>query len=226
MRRLGVFLMRRKVLRIRVLGPEHVPLEGPVILAGNHTGFLDGPVVFATAPRAAQFFIKEEMYGGVVAPFLDWMGQIPVNRGRPDRRALRHGLAILAAGEPVGMFPEGTRGSGELRTIQHGIGYLALKAGCPVVPVACFGTLDALPPHGKRLRRGTPVDVVYGIPFQVSVDGDPRTRRAMAQAAEEIRTRLAEHLHEAAVQTGRPLPSDEVSGEGSGDGSPGAPPAS
>ena len=85
--------------RIRVLGAENVPLEGPVLLAGNHTSFLDGPLVFSVAPRVALFYIKEEMYDGPVALPLDWLGQIPINRGRPDRRALRRGLAHHQAGD-------------------------------------------------------------------------------------------------------------------------------
>jgi 1-acyl-sn-glycerol-3-phosphate acyltransferase len=174
-----------------------VPLSGPVLLAGNHTSFLDGPLVFSLSPRLAVFYVKEEMYDGLVARPLDWFGQIPINRGRPDRPALRRGLTALAAGQAVGMFPEGSRGAGDLKNVQHGIAYLALRAGCPVVPVACLGSAAAMPP-GKRLPRWrAPITVVFGEPFTVRSTLDPRARRASAEAAEEIRRRLAAHLNAA-----------------------------
>src|SRR3954453_17698082 len=188
--------------RLRVRGREHVPPTGPVLLAGNHTSFLDGPLVFSVSPRVAIFYIKEEMYAGPVARPLDWLGQIPINRGRPDRRALRRGLAALAAGEAVGMFPEGSRGAGDLGSVQHGIAYLALKAGCPVVPVACLGSAAALPPGKGRPRWKAPIAVVFGPAFEISTDIDPYARRAVADAAEQIRVRLAAHVAAASAQLG------------------------
>jgi 1-acyl-sn-glycerol-3-phosphate acyltransferase len=190
--------------RLRVLGREHVPASGPVLLAGNHTSFLDGPLVFSVAPRAAQFYIKEEMYDSAVARWLDWLGQIPINRGRPDRRALRRGLAALAAGEALGMFPEGSRGAGDLGSVQHGIAFLALKAQCPVVPVACLGSAAAMPPGKGRPRFRAPIAVVFGAPFHISTETDPSARRAVAEAAEQIRVRLAAHVAAAAEQVGLP----------------------
>jgi 1-acyl-sn-glycerol-3-phosphate acyltransferase len=78
--------------------------------------------------------------------------------------------------------------------VQHGIGYLALRAACPVVPVVCVGTADALP-KGRRLPRWrSPVTVSFGPAFHVAVDGDPRARSTVAAAAEQVRVRLREHL--------------------------------
>jgi cytidylate kinase len=191
------------VFRMRVVGRDNVPAAGPVIIAGNHTGFLDGPTVFATARRMPYFLVKAEMYtGGPYARLLDWLGQIPINRGRPDRTALRRGLGVLTDGHPLGMFPEGSRGSGDLESVQHGIAYLALRAGCPIVPVACFGTGDANFAGRRRLRRAR-VDVDYGAPFRITGTADPRSRRAVAEAAEEIRRQLVSHLAAAAARAGR-----------------------
>jgi 1-acyl-sn-glycerol-3-phosphate acyltransferase len=191
------------VFRLRVYGRDTLPFDGPVIIAGNHTGFLDGPTVFATARRMPYFLVKAEMYtGGVFARPLDWLGQIPINRGRPDRTALRRGLEVLAAGHPLGMFPEGSRGSGDMGSVQHGIAYLALHAGCPIVPVACFGTRDEDFAGRRRLRRAR-VDVVYGAPFRAESTADPRSRRAVAEAAESIRRNLVAHLDAATELTGR-----------------------
>ncbi len=198
----------RVVFRLRVTGLEQVPTSGPVIIAGNHSGFLDGPLVFMLLPRPSAFLVKSELYVGWLRHALDWLHQIPIRRGTPDRTALRRGLDVLAAGGALGVFPEGTRGQGQFESVQHGIGYLAVKSGCPIVPVACFGTADALPRGARLPRWRTPVDVVFGPSFHISVDGDPRTRRVIASAAEQIREHLAEHLSDVAVRTGRPLPGD------------------
>lgn len=204
-RGLGRFLLR-VLFRTRVIGAEHVPKHGPVLLAGNHTGFLDGPIVFIVGPRHARILIKEEIYKGPLALFLRTIRQIPVRRFFPDRRALGAALETLAAGGVVGMYPEGTRGSGLVDHVYPGIGYIAVKTpSSPIVPVACFGSLDALP-HGKWLPRlGARIDVVFGPAFQLSVPAHPHSRRAFGEAAEEIRRHLRTHLEQAAELTGRSL---------------------
>lgn len=187
-------LLLQTVFRIRISGLEHLPAGGPVLVAGNHTGFLDGPLVMILLPRPSVFLVKSELYDGPFRRVLTFARQIPVRRGTPDRTALTGALAVLAGGGAVGMFPEGTRGSGRLETVQHGIGYLALRAGCPVVPVVCQGTADALPKGHKLPRWRAPIDIVFGPPFRVELDADPRARSTVAAAAEEVRRHLLDHL--------------------------------
>jgi 1-acyl-sn-glycerol-3-phosphate acyltransferase len=184
----------RLVFRLRIRGLEHLPREGPVLLAGNHTGFLDGPIVMIMLPRPSSFLVKSELYEGPFARVLAFARQIPVRRGAPDRTALRAGLRVLGGGGVLGVFPEGTRGEGRMESIQHGIGFLALRAGCPVVPVVCSGTADALPKGRALPRFRAPVDVVFGPPFHIEVHGDPRARSTVAAAAEQVRERLLAHL--------------------------------
>lgn len=185
---------------VQVEGAEHVPRHGPVLLAGNHTGFLDGPLVYSVSPRQASFLAKSELFVGPLARALGWLGQIPVHRGRPDREALRAGLAVLARGEVLGVFPEGARGAGTLDSVNDGLAYLALRSGAQVVPLAVLGTAEALP-RGRRLPRfRAPVRVVFGPPAYVLVDGDPRARRTVAAAAEQLRLALVAHLEVAARQ--------------------------
>jgi 1-acyl-sn-glycerol-3-phosphate acyltransferase len=218
-------LLGHGVLRLRLYGVDTLPRQGPVLLAGNHSSFLDGPLVFVVLPRPSAFLVKSEMFG---AAWLRWglgyLRQIPIRRGRPDRAALRRGLEVLAAGGVLGVFPEGTRGTGGLEGVQHGIGYLAVRARCPIVPVVCLGTAEAMP-KGRRLPRWrAPVDVVFGSPFEVSVVGDPHARATVAAAAEQIRLRLVEHLLRARELTGRAAPraagpaSGSVSGPEPGNG--------
>lgn len=192
--RRSVALLLRIVFRLRVDGVEHLPRTGPVLVAGNHTGFLDGPIVFMMMPRPSSLLVKSELYSGPWARVLAFARQIPVKRGTPDRTALRRALDVLGGGGVLGVFPEGTRGEGRLESVQHGIGYLALRAGCPVVPVVCLGTAAALP-KGKVLPRfRAPIDVVFGPAFTIDVTGDPRARSTIADAAEQVRQHLLAHL--------------------------------
>jgi 1-acyl-sn-glycerol-3-phosphate acyltransferase len=189
--------LARALFRLRVKGIHHVPLEGPVLLAGNHSGILDGPLVFFLAPRPATLFTKSEVFVGIWPRPMGWLGLVPVHRGSPDRAALKSGLAELAAGGVVGVFPEGTRGTGALERISDGCAYLALRSGAAVVPIAVTGTSAALPPGRAVPRLRAPVTMTFGAPVHLDVDGDPRARRTVHVAAEQLRIALVEHLRTA-----------------------------
>ncbi len=196
-------LLLRLVFRLRLVGLEHLPSSGPVLLAGNHSGFLDGPIVMIMLSRPSAFLVKSELYDTGFRPILNFARQIPIIRGTPDRTNLHRALAVLRGGGVLGVFPEGTRGTGELAIIQHGIGYLALGGRCPIVPVVCTGTAAALP-KGKALPRfRAPIQVVFGPAFSLEVSGDPRTRATIADAAEQIRIQLLEHLRATGGESGR-----------------------
>jgi 1-acyl-sn-glycerol-3-phosphate acyltransferase len=199
----------RSVFRMRVVGTEHVPRQGAVLVAGNHTGFLDGPLVYVFCPRPATFLAKSELFVGPLARALGWLGQVPVHRGRPDRTALHAGLDVLAAGGALGVFPEGTRGAGTLEEVSDGLGWLALRSGVPVVPLAVLGTAEALPKGARRPRLRAPVTLVFGPPVHLDVPGDPRARRTVRTAAEELRLALVAHLRSATEScAGPPLERD------------------
>jgi 1-acyl-sn-glycerol-3-phosphate acyltransferase len=203
----GVTLFRT-LFRVEVRGGEHVPRSGPVLIAGNHTGFLDGPLVYALSPRSATFLTKSELFVGPLAKALGWLGQIPVHRGHPDRAALRAGLSVLQAGGALGVFPEGTRGAGTLEHVSDGLGYLALRSGAPIVPVAVLGTAEAMPKGSRFPCWRAPVRLVFGPAFALDVEGDPRARRTVGVAAEQIRLVMVAHLRDsqAPSPSSRPTP--------------------
>lgn len=184
----------RSIFRLRLVGAERVPRTGPVLLAGNHSGFVDGPLVFLLTPRPAALLAKSEIFAGAGARVFGWLGLIPVHRGMADRDALKQGLAVLQAGGALGVFPEGRRSSGTFEEMTDGVAYLALRSGAAVVPIAVVGTASAWPKGSPVPRLRSPVTVVYGEPVRLEVDGDPRARRTVRLAAEQLRVALVEHL--------------------------------
>jgi 1-acyl-sn-glycerol-3-phosphate acyltransferase len=194
-------LIHHVIMRVSSVGTGLVPASGPLILAGNHASWLDGPLVVAECPRLVRCLTKVELYGGKLGSFLYLIGQIPIDRGRPDRTALHASLEELKNGGAIGMFPEGTRGTGELESVQDGVAWLAVRSGATVVPVACLGTATALP-KGARFPKRTPVTVVFGAPFQITMPGNPRSRTALKAVGEEIRLHLVEHLASARAKHG------------------------
>ena len=178
----------------------NVPATGPVILAGNHANFIDGPLIVNNAPRPTHFMVKQEMFDGPLGPMLRWFGQIPVDRAGTDRNAVLRSLAVLAGGGVLGVFPEGTRSADEFSTVNNGVAYFALRSGAPVVPVACLGTSGTGAKTGGLPRLGTRVDLVYGVPLEL---GRGVGRKAVAAASERLREALVEHLAAARTLTGR-----------------------
>lgn len=201
-RGIGIGLMNG-LWRPRVLGAWQVPAQGPVILAGNHAHNVDAPMLFGTSPRPLHFLVKQEAFVGPLGVFLRAIGQISVDRASADRTAITSALSVLEHGGVLGIFPEGTRGSGgDFARLRAGLAYFAVRSGAPIVPVAVLGStrkgrvVTALPPLRAR------VDVVYGEPFRAGGDGR-RTRGALDAATTQIQRRLAAHMAEARRITGR-----------------------
>ncbi|HEY3481123.1 MAG TPA: lysophospholipid acyltransferase family protein [Streptomyces sp.] len=189
--------------RPRVLGAWRLPAQGPLILAGNHSHNIDGPMLIGTCPRPLHFLVKKEAFVGPLDPFLRAIGQLKVDRESADRTAITTALGVLARGGVLGIFPEGTRGDGEFAQLRAGLAYFAVRSGAPVVPVAVLGSagegrlVSALPPLGSR------IDIVYGEPFDAGDGSGRRTRGALDAATLRIQERLTAHLAYAKQATGR-----------------------
>ncbi|GAA1897097.1 lysophospholipid acyltransferase family protein [Lapillicoccus jejuensis] len=186
---------------------ERVP-AGPVVLVANHSGFLDGPLVFSLAPRGVSFLVKQQMFTGPLGRVLRTVGQIPIDRSRGDRSALGVARAVLERGGAVGVFPEGTRGRGDVAQVNQGAAWLALQAGAQVVPVAVLGTRRAGASTGSLPRVRTRVVVDFGEPFDLAPDRALPGRERLRAATERLRDRLAEHVTTASATYGLVLPDD------------------
>jgi 1-acyl-sn-glycerol-3-phosphate acyltransferase len=205
-RRVGQLLFH-SLYRTRTLDAEKVPATGPVLLAPNHTGVLDGPLVFGLAPRPVHFLVKSELFHGPVGWVLDQCSQIPIDRSRADRSALRQALAVLARGGVVGVFPEGSRGLGDVAAVHAGITWLALASGAPVVPIAVLGTRRPGAGVGRPPAPGQRVAVVYGEPVHLAAEPGLPRREVNRRETERLRRVLAAHVVESSRRTGIPMTS-------------------
>lgn len=183
------------IYRPDVIGTENVPAEGGVILASNHLSFADSLVIPLTAPRQVSFLAKDDYWTGtgvrgvVSRNFFTAIGSIPVDRDDPRAAQTSLDLALehLRGGGAFGIYPEGTRSrDGQLYRGRTGVAWLALTAGCPVVPVALTGT-DKLQPVGSRLPKVVKFRVEFGTPidFTGRFDDVP-AGRARREATDEI----------------------------------------
>ncbi|RHW23285.1 1-acyl-sn-glycerol-3-phosphate acyltransferase [Nocardioides immobilis] len=203
----------RRWYDVRVHHADRFPERGPVVVVGNHIGVIDGPLMAIFAPRPVHALTKIEMFQSRLGWFLTLAGQIPLDRFRADPRAVRVALRVLRDGGAVGVFPEGTRGNGELDSFRRGSAYLSLVTGATVVPITFIGSREpgghsnSLPPRRAR------IDIVVGHPVQVDAVPWPRLSAHVSALSEDLHQRMLTGLKEALAETGRSLPGPLPSGE-------------
>lgn len=204
--RIGRFL-DHVLYRTEVTGADRIPAEGGAIIAANHAGLLDGPLLYGAFPREGHIIVKREMFEvPVIGAVLHYSGQMGINRAG-DRRTLARAADLLKRGKLVGILPEGTRGTGAVSSISSGVAWLAVASGAPVIPAAVLGTRRTGTSRSWLPRPRTRLAVAFGDPVTVSKAEGESGRDTMNRAAEEIRTALAEHVRQAEARTGLRLPS-------------------
>ncbi|MFT2019083.1 lysophospholipid acyltransferase family protein [Streptomyces sp. 796.1] len=190
---LGVLM--RVLFRPKVEGAEHIPGDGPVILAGNHVTFIDSMFVSLIVKRPVYFIGKDEyvtgkgVKGRLMAWFFRTSGMIPVDRdgGRGGVAALMTGRRVLEEGKVFAIYPEGTRSpDGRLYRGRTGVARLALMTGAVVVPFAMIGT-DKVQPGGKGRPHIAPVTLRIGAPLDFArYDGMERDRYVLRALTDEV----------------------------------------
>jgi 1-acyl-sn-glycerol-3-phosphate acyltransferase len=192
--RIARALLRWKII---VSGVENVPETGPVVLAINHSGYLDPifaawPVVFEKR-RWVRYLAKKEVFDHRLSgPLMRGMKHIPVDRRRAPLRALQASIEALKAGEIIGMFPEATinpsfvPGKGKSGTVR-----MAQSSGALVVPVAVWGAHRLLTKGRPRnIQPGVAIVIRFGKPMEFDPEENPKA--ATVRLMDEIRALLDE----------------------------------
>jgi 1-acyl-sn-glycerol-3-phosphate acyltransferase len=183
--RLLILVVAKLYWRVTFEGLENVPSTGPFVLAPVHRSFIDFGIVSGVTRRQMGYMGKESLWNSkVLGWFISILGAYPVNRGAPDREALRRTLAVLERGEPLVLFPEGTRRAGPvIDHLAEGAAFVASRASVPIVPVGIGGSELALP-KGKRIPRPVKIHVIVGeplVPAPIAEGARHPSRRAVKE---------------------------------------------
>ena len=209
-----IWLVAKALWRISFEGLEHVPRQGPFVLAPVHRSFIDFGLVSGVTRRRMGYMGKESLWDSkLLGSFISMLGAYPVNRGAPDREALRRTLALLERGEPLVLFPEGTRRTGP--TIEHlheGAAFVASRAGVPVVPVGIGGSEQALP-KGKKLPRPVKIHILVGeplVPAPIAEGARHPSRRAVKELTVQLQHVLQDLFDRAQRRAGVEVPVNQT----------------
>ncbi|UAJ78099.1 1-acyl-sn-glycerol-3-phosphate acyltransferase [Leifsonia sp. ZF2019] len=185
----------RGIFRPWVVGLDNIPAGGAVILASNHLSFIDSIFLPLIVDRHVSFLAKSDYFtrkglkGWATKTFMKATGQLPIDRsgGKASEASLNTGLAVLARGEILGIYPEGTRSpDGKLYRGRTGVARMILEAGVPVVPVAMVDTADIMP-IGTRVPKIGRIGIIIGEPLDFSrFDGMEGDRFILRSVTDEI----------------------------------------
>jgi 1-acyl-sn-glycerol-3-phosphate acyltransferase len=216
-------------------GVEHVPRRGPVILASNHLSFSDhffGPL---PVPRKVIFLAKAEYFTGrglkglISKAFFTGVGQIPIDRGggTASEQAIKTGLRVLAEGQVLGIYPEGTRSpDGRLYRGKTGVARLAVESGAPVVPCAMIDTFQFQPPGSLRPDIRIRPGVRFGEPLDFSrYHGQEADGQLLRTITDEIMQAIAKLSGQEYVDIDARRAKAELAARDNGNGDPDAGPA-
>lgn len=151
--------------RYRVVGHEHVPAQGGVLIAANHASYVDIPFMGAAVRRRMWYLGRQDLFLPVLRPVLQWLGWIPIRQDRLDRDGFGKAIRLIQEGKIVVIYPEGTRTpDGLLRRGKPGVGVIVAETGCAVIPAYIAGTREVLPLGARRISLH-PIRVTFGAPI-------------------------------------------------------------
>lgn len=186
--------------RVSVHGRENVPKHGPMVVAPVHRSNIDFLIAGCVVRRRIRFMGKDGLWKWKWAGKLfESLGAYPVHRESADRSAMRSTEAALEGGEPVVLFPEGTRKTGPVvHEILQGAVFVAARAGVPILPIGIGGSERAMPKGAKYLRPGKVVAVVgKPIPPPARSENGRVSRKAITALSDELRVELQRLFDEA-----------------------------
>jgi 1-acyl-sn-glycerol-3-phosphate acyltransferase len=192
--------------RTRVIGKHNIPKNGAFLLAPIHRSNIDTPLAAAVTARRMRFMGKDSIWKfKPIGWIISSLGAFPVTRGSADREALKRCISVLEAGEPLVLFPEGTRQSGPLvQPLFDGAAYVAVKAGVPIIPVGIGGS-EGVMPKGSKMIYPRKCVIVIGEPIVATADENGRIpRSAVKDITVQLATDLQRLFNEAQQLAGTP----------------------
>lgn len=205
-RRTVLYALAKVLFRASISGVENIPASGGYILApGGHRSILDTPLASLAGWRVLRY-MGAETYFKIpgFGQFLRAMGGFPVERSMTDRQAMRLAEEVLRIGEPLAVFPEGTRQQGPIiQPLKQGAAFLACRAGVPIIPVGMGGTERAMP-KGVKVPRPRKVAMIIGEPIHPPArePGKRVKRSTITAVSDELHERLQELFDQAQIQAG------------------------
>lgn len=200
----GLLLLLCKVwFRVSVSGREHLPKAGAYIIAPVHRSNIDTPLSSFVTTRRVRFMGKDSLWKSrVFGALFSLLGGFPVTRGSADLEALKRCVAVLDSGEPLVMFPEGTRQSGPvLHQLFDGPVYVAMKRGVPIVPVGIGGS-ERVMRKGSKMIWPHKCHISIGEPIEVAQSEGRLDRSRMAATTTELARRLQSAFDDARRRAG------------------------
>jgi len=189
-----LLILLRMLIGLKIRGLENIPKTGGVLIVANHLHNADPVVIAVACTRPIHYMGKRELFEvPVIRSIIRFGGTFPIDRGHPDRWAIRRSEETLKQGIALGMFPEGTRSkTGAMKEALAGAGLIGLRAQAPILPVAVMGT-ERLPFNGKRplgrakgFRGAT---VIFGEPFDL-----PREVESKRLSADDASTLMMRRI--------------------------------
>lgn len=191
--------------RVRIVGGERIPSTGAYVLAPVHRSNVDFALTALVTKRTMKYMGKDSIWKSkLLGRFVSSIGAFPVRRGTADREALRACQRMLETGQPVVVFPEGTRRSGPVvEDLFDGPAYLATRTGAPIVPVGIGGS-ERMMPKGAKFLHPTRLVLVVGEPIEplVAEDGGRVPRSAVRDLTERLQAELQKLFDEASDLAG------------------------
>ncbi len=182
----------RLYLRLRIIDAHKIPKTGTFILAPSHRSTLDIPVAAATTRRRLMYMGKDSMWKNkLFGKLFTALGTFPVTRGSADLEALKRCIAVLERGDPLVLFPEGTRHHGRIiEPLFDGAAFVAYKTGVPIIPVGIAGSEEIWPPGTKLPRPRKCVVVVGDAIYPKDLNGSRASREMVSEFTLELQAAL------------------------------------
>ena len=185
--------------RLEVDGAENLPATGSFVLAPVHRSNIDFAVVAVLTRRRMRYMAKDSLWKYGLGRIWEALGAFPVHRGSADREALRKCIEVIETGEPLVLFPEGTRQEGpEVQPLFDGAAYVAARTSVPIIPVGIGGSAKAMP-KGSKLLYPARVHVVVGKPMDppLADDGGRIPRRGIREKTAALKDEIQALFDEA-----------------------------